>query len=221
VYDPIHLHGAITSSFSTDLLSNFVSAQSSSYITTLKSNDMFNTLTGLWTLTTASAIILNDSGVSHIDGISPSVITMSCQNCNLTSLQQFNPTIPYKLAYLDISNNDPDFGINDIEDVSVLPISMSYLNFQGNANLRSFGSTLPKGLKYLNVANCGLSTDDLDELTSMVYSEISASNITNGTLDITGNGFSTLPGGYTNTFTWYNISQIIVAPYNWTVNYIG
>lgn len=219
--------GTPISSIGTDTLPNLIYTNgntipnSSSYITYLDNNgNQFDTLTGLWTLSSLKAASFNNSRATYIDGIPSSLISMSCHNCRLTSLplmgSLLNPTQAYSMSYLDMSNQFSGSG-NSISDISTLPATMSYLNLSGVYGLNTFGAALPKGIKYLYVRGCNLSQDDLDELTSMLVSEVVASGTTHGTLDIGDN----IGNGNLGTITAYNIGVIgsgYSNIYNWTIS---
>ena len=214
------LFSATTSSNGIDNALNLVNANSSSYITSLSSSigSTFNTITGLWTLTSLQNLLLDNTGISSMDGIPPSLISMSAVNCNLTSMPPMNSAIQYTASYINVSNTAQGIG-NNIQDISNLPVSMSYLNLAGNINLNSLPPTLPKGIKYLNIASCSLQLGDLDEFTAMLVSEASASNIHGGYLNIDGN-YGMANGFYNTistppTLTYYNV-YLLGHTYGWT-----
>jgi hypothetical protein len=205
--------GIITSSSGNNTIQNLTATtpSSESYLTYLNSNEnIFNTLTNLWTATSLNTLILNSSSVSSIDGVPLSLVTMSCQNCNLSTLP---PLYNSNVAYLDVSNTVG--GGNNISDLSALPLSMSYLNVSRNPIIRKWPLSMMKGIQYLNVSYCELAQYDLDIITSMLVAEVSASNIIGGTLDISNNNIST----NTNTIAWYNKQLLTSSLYSWTVNY--
>ena len=210
-----NLFGQVTASNGSDTLYNLTqgSPASSSYITYLNNNgNTFDTITGVWTLSNLNTLILDNSGVSYVDGVPPSLVSMSCQNCNLTTIPSLyqpstltpNPT--YSMSYLNISNNS-------ITDLSDLPLSMSYLNASRNAGISNLPATMPKGIRYVDITYCSLHIDDLDSITSMLASEVSASNIIGGTLNVYAGNDPILAG----TVSSYNIVYLSGAPYGWSV----
>ena len=209
-----NLFGATTSSNGTDILQNLTTTtpSSGSYLTYLNSNgNTFTTLTNLWAASSLNTLILDSSPVSYIDGVPSSLVTMSCKNCSLSTLPPLS-----SVSYLDLSNTLG--GHNNITNLSNLPSSMSYLNVTLNNSIKTWPSSMMKGIKYLNISNCSLLQDDLDIITSMLVNEVSASNIVSGTLDMSLNGFTTNQR-YTDTIAWYNTQLLTSSAYLWTVNY--